>query len=582
VVRYLPRYFDNNAFADNTNLYGKSLTGDGTGSITGFNIPLYVSASLSLLDAITAVVDVRAYKTGGTGTSIDPYTGWDTEITWSAKTYYFPTGYYSYSASPNFAVKGIKLIGDGINSVLSFAGTGVAVNFDGGIGGGVLDVLMDGFLIKGNALATHGIKLKNIHHHKLRNISVVDVTTYGLLLDFSVLGNIENFSCTVNTGLSTFLPTTGIMIDDTWHGSLSTTHTIINPIIEGIGGTGIDLHKVLFSAIIGGVSESNTGYGLSIGASSASNTVIGTDFESNPAGGILIDGYNNTLINTSNTDNIIITGYNNKLFGGLNNGAVIVSGNFNKIEGTTYGASILDTGQGNIINDTYYTSTNNASLIRRNPRREEPTNLLSNGDFLAWTDNTTNPPNGWVLFGAGGTVAREGTIVKGGTYSAALTRAGTDTQLYQAVNATKGIGYWKGRNISFGCWVYATVAGRARLLIGTGAEQMYSAYHTGDSTWQWLNATHYVSSSSSNVTPSAHVDTGNTTAYFSGAKAEEGSVSTPFSPKPAEIINSLAVSTGAGTVKMGGASAGTNVGWVKVLDSSGTYIYLPYWSTDSP
>jgi hypothetical protein len=63
VVRYLPRYFDNNAFADNTNLYGKSLTGDGTGSITGFNIPLYVSASLSLLDAVTAWVDVRAFGT---------------------------------------------------------------------------------------------------------------------------------------------------------------------------------------------------------------------------------------------------------------------------------------------------------------------------------------------------------------------------------------------------------------------------------------------------------------------------------------------------------------------------------------
>jgi len=53
-VRYLPRYFDNNAFADNTNLYGKSLTGDGTGSITGFNIPLYLSNFLSIYDALTA------------------------------------------------------------------------------------------------------------------------------------------------------------------------------------------------------------------------------------------------------------------------------------------------------------------------------------------------------------------------------------------------------------------------------------------------------------------------------------------------------------------------------------------------
>jgi len=54
VVRYLPRYFDNNAFADNLALYGKSLTGDGSGSITGFNIPLYISQYLSVLDAVNA------------------------------------------------------------------------------------------------------------------------------------------------------------------------------------------------------------------------------------------------------------------------------------------------------------------------------------------------------------------------------------------------------------------------------------------------------------------------------------------------------------------------------------------------
>ena len=65
VVRYIPRYFDNNAFADNTNLFGKSLTGDGTGSITGFNIPLYVSQYLSVLDSITVVEDVRKYGAVG-------------------------------------------------------------------------------------------------------------------------------------------------------------------------------------------------------------------------------------------------------------------------------------------------------------------------------------------------------------------------------------------------------------------------------------------------------------------------------------------------------------------------------------
>jgi hypothetical protein len=44
-----------------------SIAGDGTGSITGFNIPLYVTQSLSLLDAVTAWVDVRAYGAKGDG-----------------------------------------------------------------------------------------------------------------------------------------------------------------------------------------------------------------------------------------------------------------------------------------------------------------------------------------------------------------------------------------------------------------------------------------------------------------------------------------------------------------------------------
>jgi hypothetical protein len=42
-------------------LYGKSLTGDGSDSITGFNIPLYITQYLSLLDAVTAWEDVRKY-----------------------------------------------------------------------------------------------------------------------------------------------------------------------------------------------------------------------------------------------------------------------------------------------------------------------------------------------------------------------------------------------------------------------------------------------------------------------------------------------------------------------------------------
>lgn len=70
-VTYLPRYYDNNAWSDNLNLFGLSLTGDGTGSITGFNVPLYLSNFLSVHDALTHVTDVRYYGALVDGTTDD-------------------------------------------------------------------------------------------------------------------------------------------------------------------------------------------------------------------------------------------------------------------------------------------------------------------------------------------------------------------------------------------------------------------------------------------------------------------------------------------------------------------------------
>ena len=74
-------------------------------------------------------INVRDYVTGGTGTSVSPWTGWDTAITWSPyTTYYFPDGWYAYSTSPQFGRAGISIIG-GKNTFLKFTGTGVGFDF---------------------------------------------------------------------------------------------------------------------------------------------------------------------------------------------------------------------------------------------------------------------------------------------------------------------------------------------------------------------------------------------------------------------------------------------------------------------
>lgn len=158
-----------------------------------------------------------------------------------------------------------------------------------------------------------------------------------------------------------------------------------------------------------------------------------------------------------------------------------------------------------------------------------PTNLLSNGDF----EGTEASVVGWSVTGSGSSQAQETTIVKCGTSSRKLTRAGIDCYFSQDIYVKKGIAYWQGRTITFGCWVYATVADRARIFINNApGANAYSSYHTGDSTWQFLTVTLTVAANATQVICGCIIETGNTDAYFDGAMCVEGSSAFAFSPKP--------------------------------------------------
>jgi hypothetical protein len=155
-----------------------------------------------------------------------------------------------------------------------------------------------------------------------------------------------------------------------------------------------------------------------------------------------------------------------------------------------------------------------------------PTNLLTNGDFERWSAGASAAPDGWTL--AGGTIAREGTIIKLGTYSA---KNSDDGYILQHVSNTsgKGLTYFKSRTFTFGCWVYATVANVARIAFGDGVLSSFSSYHTGDSTWQWLSITKTMSASSTLIT--AYCLGG----YYDGAMLVEGASAFAFSPAPSEL-----------------------------------------------
>ena len=162
-----------------------------------------------------------------------------------------------------------------------------------------------------------------------------------------------------------------------------------------------------------------------------------------------------------------------------------------------------------------------------------PTNLLY-GDFECWSAGASAVPDGWGLSGATAAIAREASIIKLGTYSckAIGNASGASVQSID-FSLSKGISYWKGRTITLCVWVYATVANQAHIGLYDGVDEVYSSYHTGNSTWQLLTKTHTVNAGATQLMVELNVNPSNT-AYFDGAMCVEGSSAFAFSPKPAE------------------------------------------------
>ena len=150
-------------------------------------------------------------------------------------------------------------------------------------------------------------------------------------------------------------------------------------------------------------------------------------------------------------------------------------------------------------------------------------NLLTNGNFELWTAGASAAPDGWATEGIGVASAREATIIKLGTYSYKLSNTGAAVDANQYVHTEKGIAYWKNRTITFGCWVYATVANRVYINMDDGLTSYDSAFHTGDSTWQWLTVTMPIGASATHLFIALRINIGAaTSAYFDGAICMEG------------------------------------------------------------
>ena len=137
------------------------------------------------------------------------------------------------------------------------------------------------------------------------------------------------------------------------------------------------------------------------------------------------------------------------------------------------------------------------------------TNMVVNGGM-----EEGNPPDNWSVVGSGATLVRSDVQIKEGSYSGLLTRVGNDCYMKQEIG---DYGRWADEDVTLGKWVYASVAGRARLQVYDGVGNAYSSYHTGGSTWEWLNVTLGVDSTPTVLEVRGVVDTGDTGAYFDEA-----------------------------------------------------------------
>lgn len=149
-------------------------------------------------------------------------------------------------------------------------------------------------------------------------------------------------------------------------------------------------------------------------------------------------------------------------------------------------------------------------------------NLLSNGGMETWTAGTAIAPTGWTAAGTGVAVARNSAHYKKGSYSARVTRTTNDCYIYQSVHSTKSIAYWQGRNVTLGCWVLATTASQAKVTIYDGVGSTSSDFHAGDGEWEWLEVTHTVSATATEVTVRLEVVTTDGAVYFDDATIGDG------------------------------------------------------------
>lgn len=171
-----------------------------------------------------------------------------------------------------------------------------------------------------------------------------------------------------------------------------------------------------------------------------------------------------------------------------------------------------------------------------------PENLISDfSDFESWANGTSVAPDGWVAVGTAGSIARESTNIKFGTYSMKIISGATGqyaaeyifdflgNSLIRDAREISYLNYFPGRTLTFGMWVQCSSASKARIYINDGFTTTYSSYHTGGGSMEFLTVTVQINDSSTQIKFGCEVANNTVTAYFdSGIVCEGANTFTDF------------------------------------------------------
>jgi hypothetical protein len=166
-------------------------------------------------------------------------------------------------------------------SKLKYTGNGTdAILIDGhGSTNGARNVVLRDFIIDAPS-AVNGLHTIKYVSSEVSNVRVTGCTGTAFLNEFAVASQFSHVITSVNAAAFSATPTNGFVIQN-YLGTGSSDNLVLNPVIEGVSGDGIQLTNANGTLILGGTSEACGGRGVYISGNSQYNTLMDVDIEAN-------------------------------------------------------------------------------------------------------------------------------------------------------------------------------------------------------------------------------------------------------------------------------------------------------------